>query len=237
MSDRHTAGAEVEAGDRSGKPVACLPSSTQCITIIGARGGHGASTVAAALALFAARHGPTTLVARDHWAAAVLMGLPSADADHIEVTSGLSLGRQLTDADATVVVDGGTGEPTAGGRWYVVLRGPCYIALASLLDRTGTAPDGLILVAEPGRSLSARDVTEVLGISVVATVRASPAVARTIDAGLLVSRVHRLRELAPLAALVAQRGPSGTHTDLPRPLGGRGVDRRVTTAGRSRSSR
>jgi hypothetical protein len=49
-----------------------------------------------------------------------------------------------------------------------VLRGPCYVALASLLARAAR-PDGIILVAEPKRSLTARDVTDVLDVPVVVT--------------------------------------------------------------------
>ena len=229
MPDRPLDGAEVGAGDRSGKPVAHLPAGAptaagkRTITVTGARGGHGASTIAAVLALFAAKHGRTTLVADDHWAAAVLLGLPEVDDEVIEVIAGLSLARHApAEPGDTLVVDAGAAGGDRTGESYVVLRGPCYVALASLLATLDTPPDGVIVLFEPGRSLTGRDVYEVLGIPVVATVRASPAVARTIDAGLLVSRVHRLRELAPLAALVDQRDPFGTHTDLPRPLGGRG---------------
>lgn len=229
MPERSPDGAEVGAGDRSGKPVAHLPATatsaagTRTITVTGARGGHGATTMAAALALFAAKHGRTTLVAHDRWAAAVLLGMPEGDEEVVEVTAGLSLARHApTDPRDTLVVDGGAAGGESTGESYVVLRGPCYVALASLLATLDAPPDGVIVLAEPGRSLTCRDVYEVVGIPVVATVRASPSVARTIDAGLLVGRVHRLRELAPLAALVGQRDSSGSHTDLPRPLGGRG---------------
>ena len=58
------------------------------------------------------------------------------------------------------------------------------------------------LVAEKGRSLTARDVSEVTGLPVVATVEVSARVARTIDAGLLPSRITRLHELAQLDTLV-----------------------------------
>ena len=46
-------------------------------------------------------------------------------------------------------------------------------------------------------------MTDVLDVSVIATVDVTPDVARTIDAGLLISRLHRLRELMPLRALAA----------------------------------
>ena len=97
------------------------------------------------------------------------------------------------------------------GETYVVLRGPCYIALATLLASPAQRPDGIILVAEEGRSLTARDVSEVTGLPVVATVQATARVARTIDAGLLPSRVTRLHELDQLRTLVTNPQP---HTAL-----------------------
>jgi len=124
---------EVEAGDRSGKPVACLLAPQRTITVTGARGGHGASTVAAAMALFAARHRPTTLVARDLWAAAVLLGLADPGEGAVEVTPALTLAREPADRADVVVVDGGTGPPSTTGAWYVVLR--------ALLPRPGRAAE------------------------------------------------------------------------------------------------
>ena len=83
-----------------------------------------------------------------------------------------------------MVVDGGqpdTDTSDGDGERYLVLRGPCYVALAIAL--TMSVPcDGVILVAEAGRSLGADDVTDVLGVPVVATVKANPNVARTTPA-------------------------------------------------------
>ena len=88
---------------------------------------------------------------------------------------------------------------------YVVLRGPCYVALSTLLT-AGRRFDGVILMIEPGRALSERDVTDVLGIPVVATIPVDPAIARTIDAGLLLSRLHRHNTpFRPLARLTPTR--------------------------------
>lgn len=80
---------------------------------------------------------------------------------------------------------------------YVVFRGPCYLALSTLVAGA-ERPDGIILVAEAGRSLTQRDVEQVTGVPIVAVVRSSPDVARCIDAGLLV-RVHRLGSFSVLA--------------------------------------
>ena len=109
-------------------------------------------------------------------------------------------------AAEVVVIDDSTA--TSGPRSDIYARAlrrtprTCYVAQATVLARK-ERPDGIILVAEPKRSLTARDVTDVLDVPAVATVEASPYFAGTIDAGLLVSRVHRLRELAPLGALAS----------------------------------
>jgi hypothetical protein len=97
------------------------------------------------------------------------------------------------------VVDGGCldqldDRPT---RCLVVLRGPRYLGLRSIVHRE-LHPDGIVVLSETGRSLTLRDVEDVCGVPVVAQVRGSAHVARTIDAGLLVTRSHALRELAGL---------------------------------------
>ncbi len=71
----------------------------------------------------------------------------------------------------------------------LVLR-PCYLALRRALA-SPMRPTGLVVLSEPGRSLDARDVEEVLGIPVVAEVPVEPATARAVDAGLLVARLPR----------------------------------------------
>jgi hypothetical protein len=205
--------------------------------------------VAATLAVLSAGHHRTTLVSDDLAAAAAVLGVArSTDAEAVEVTPTLALAAEPVAGAQVVVIDGAPTadgpERHAGDEHYVVLRGPCYLALSSVLAAS-VAPDGIILVVERGRSLTARDVAEVLGVPVLATVEASPAVARTIDAGLLLMRLHRLRELSSLRALAAKPPRSRTnrvrdhrpapscqtstpilqtHTDLPCPLGGHGVE-------------
>jgi hypothetical protein len=213
--------------------------TARTIVLSGARGGHGTTTVATALAVYAAGHRRTALVSADATSTAALIGIPMPAADEwIQVTENLVLTPDpaLSPPADIVVIDAGLRPTTpcehSADEHYVVLRGPCYVALASLLAASGDRPDGIILVAEAKRSLTARDVTDVLDVPVIATLVASPDVARTIDAGLLVSRLHRLRDLAPLRALATdpyagrlrpstahprQRlsTHSKTHTDLP----------------------
>jgi hypothetical protein len=232
------------------------PSMTRTIVLTGARGGQGTTTVAAALAVFCAGHTPTVLRSADPVAVAALIGVPMPLGDEwIDVCPNLTLspdaaiGPQPT-AEGIVVIDGGrtptgpfddpqeplSGPVTTGGtvERFAVLRGPCYVALATLLT-TGGRFDGVILVTETGRSLSDCDVTDVLGIPVVATVRADPSVARTIDAGLLLSRLHRHAEFRGLRPL-AQRPdpltihPSTTDTDLHLSIGDRSATKMACRA-------
>jgi hypothetical protein len=70
-----------------------------------------------------------------------------------------------------------------------VLR-PCYIALRRALAAP-LRPSAVVLVEEPGRSLGRRDVEDVLGVPVRAQIPWDPAVARSVDAGLLGTRVPR----------------------------------------------
>ena len=95
-----------------------------------------------------------------------------------------------------VVADCGRADAGAGlalaagaGLSLLVLR-PCYLALRRALAAP-IRPSGVVLVTEEGRSLTRRDVEEVLGVPVRAEVARDPAVARAVDAGLLASRVPR----------------------------------------------
>ena len=221
---------------------------SRTITLHGARGGQGTTTVAAALALFAAESGPTILVSDDPTATCALLGIPATLGDDwAQVTPNLRLDpsgaeRASHDRDATVIIDGGRlpqaqvgdrriapgGEiDPLPGEHYAVLRGPCYVALASLLSSLGPRIDGVVLVAEDGRSLTAADVHDVLGVPVVASVPIHPSVARTNDAGLLTSRFQRLPQLRPLRAFAllpdrSPAGPSHEDTELPLPKIGNG---------------
>lgn len=91
------------------------------------------------------------------------------------------------------------------GRWLVV-RGPCYLALRASLE-SGWPADGVVLLAEPGRALRAADVSDVLGVPVVAEVPVDPRVARAVDAGVLLGQVARLPALRPIHTLVRRHWP------------------------------
>ncbi len=94
--------------------------------------------------------------------------------------------------DATLVIDAG---PQIGPRplhrcatrSLVVVR-PCYLALQRAV-RHPLLATGAIVIDEPARALRAVDVERALGVPVLAEVPWDPAVSRSIDAGLLSSRV------------------------------------------------
>ena len=96
-----------------------------------------------------------------------------------------------------VVVDAGTGDlhpALAAGRagtTLVLVTRPCYLGLRRAA-RACPRPDGVVLVDEPGRALRPRDVEHSIGAAVLATLALDPAVARAVDAGLLVSRIPRV---------------------------------------------
>jgi hypothetical protein len=74
-------------------------------------------------------------------------------------------------------------------RLFCVLR-PCYLHLRHYLASPVKA-NGIVLVNEPGRSLTRRDVEDVTGVPVVHEVTIDPAVARAIDAGIFGARLAR----------------------------------------------
>lgn len=71
----------------------------------------------------------------------------------------------------------------------IVVRG-CYLALrrAVRLELTANAT-GAVFVDEGGRALGAHDVTNVLGVPVLATVSVRASTARAVDAGVLPTRL------------------------------------------------
>ncbi len=116
----------------------------------------------------------------------------------------------LAGESRSVVVDAGVAEWTessehsddsarsvlaaAAGTSLLVTR-PCYLSLRRAVAAP-LQPTGVVLLVEPGRALDRHDVEEVVGVSVVAEVQLDPAVARAVDAGLLVTRLPRSLERA-----------------------------------------
>jgi cellulose biosynthesis protein BcsQ len=110
--------------------------------------------------------------------------------------AGAALGVVLRDSGAYVVADCGRADDSASralvevsDHSVVVLR-PCYLALRrAASDELVRSASGVVVVEEPGRALGAREVADVLGVPVLASVPARAAIARVVDAGVLVARL------------------------------------------------
>lgn len=182
------------------------------ISLVGARGGQGTSTVTAAFAGLAASAQRTCITSHDPIGMAHLLGsrvpLPgdpqpvATRLRHIHPTE-----TTIGPGDELVVIDAGTIASARtdgdGDARYAVVRGPCYLSLATLVAETDLPFDGIVLVAEEGRSLSTRDVVEIAGLPVVATVPVHPRISQSVDAGVLVTGGLRLPEWAQLRSVVA----------------------------------
>jgi len=186
------------------------------ITVFGARGGAGTSTIAAALALHGRKMMSTELVTSEPVMMSALLGIAVPAEYPAKIFPNLTMATVPSATGELTVVDGGTlTDTTAAPRTahelrVGVLRGPCYLGLCALLAGD-ERPDGIVVVAEPGRALSVRDVADVNGVDVIATVAASAGVARAIDAGLFAIRHDRLREFRRL-----QRWLNGILEPFPR---------------------
>ena len=177
------------------------------ITVTGAKGGQGTTTIAAAIALRSANTHRTLLIDTTGDALAVLghptttaRPLPDAVENRVSVLDTLDVVTVTSPVDAgtvtrlaaggwQVVVDTGTTWPDLDTMRVLVLRN-CYLALRRAVTVT---PDRLVAVLEPHRALTAADITVACPRIPLTTMPADPAVARTVDAGLLTHRLpHRL---------------------------------------------
>lgn len=151
----------------------------ETIKVYGAKGGVGTSTAAAALAVYV----NGTLVSPD---AAPILG----DAGNLPM---VRLG------DGPIVNDHGVldteGNKPDVGDDAILITTCCYLALRSAMRCDLTGFRGVVVVEEPGRALAPADVAEVLGLEVLAIIPRDPAIARTVDAGLLVARLPRVLAL------------------------------------------
>lgn len=78
----------------------------------------------------------------------------------------------------------------AGATRSILVTRPCFLALRRTLT-VPLRPSGVVLLTEPGRSLTRRDVEDCVGAPIVAEVAVDPLVARAVDAGLLACRLPR----------------------------------------------
>ena len=139
-------------------------------------------------------------------AASPLTARPVAEA-------GAALAVALRDGAFPVVVDCGRADDPAtravaevADATLVVVRG-CYLALRRAVTSAALSSTvGAALVEEPGRSLSRREVADVLGVPVIARVPFREQVFRAVDAGVLAARLpdSLARAATELAARVGR---------------------------------
>ena len=109
--------------------------------------------------------------------------------------SGAALGVVLREW-GTVVADCGRADDAAtralvevSDHTIVVVRA-CYLGIRrAASDELVQCASGLVVVQDPGRTIGSREVGDVLGVPVLATVPVRSAIARVVDAGVLVSRL------------------------------------------------
>lgn len=179
------------------------------IRIVAARRGHGATTVAVAVASYAAGAGRNvTLLVDELDDACAVCGVPTPAFDEpVPVAPGLTLARAglpIGEPTDFVVEDiGRLDGDSPAGITLLVVRGPDYLSLRTALAHPIRA-HGVVVIREPWRALGPADVASVLGIPVVAEVPHSDAVARATDAGLLVCRGAAMRPFRHLQRIVTE---------------------------------
>lgn len=108
---------------------------------------------------------------------------------------GAALAVALRDSAVPTIVDAGVASSPAheallevADATILVIRG-CYLALRRAARHPATARcSGVVFVQEPGRSLGARDIGDVLHAPLLATVDVRPRIASAVDAGVLLAR-------------------------------------------------
>lgn len=162
------------------------------ISLVGARGGSGTSTVALAAAL--RLPGAVRLAANTDDLLAMSGLMASAITPDLELVEEYDSTPGLTIIDEGCLqhrVDRGHSD---NHQTFLVLRGPCYLALRSAQDAAttnGATWNGLILIREEGRALQVNDVEAALNARVKVVLDIDPTIARVIDAGLFVSRLPK----------------------------------------------
>lgn len=123
------------------------------------------------------------------------------------------LSRTLGSAGRPVVVDCGSAPEGVAAvlaeraDQSILVTRPCYLALRRFVTVPLPTPTGVIVIRQPGRVLSGDDVAAAVGARIVAEIDIDPAVARSVDAGLLATRVPASLDAGVAAALDAIGAP------------------------------
>ena len=91
----------------------------------------------------------------------------------------------------TCPADASTTEPMlAAAELSLLVTRPCYLGLRRAVQ-LDPGPDGVVVLREAGRALDSGDISDVVGAPVLAEIDVDPAVARAVDAGLMLRSPHR----------------------------------------------
>ena len=125
--------------------------------------------------------------------------------------------QQLSGFDGMVIIDAADGRhllvdwfTVHGAQVWMTMRG-CYLGMRRAAHaRTALGPpDGIVWVSEAGRAIRSADAQKVLRAPVVADVPWRPAIARAVDAGLILRRPPEALSRALAPAWKAMLGHSG----------------------------
>lgn len=179
------------------------------ISLKQSKGGQGTTTFAAALALEAAATGFDVLIVGHDADIPAVFGLASDEATQLTSSIRYHAADCAPEMAASVVIlvgDAADNPPCAVDLALLVTRG-CYLSLRrAVKSESPIVVDGVVFVAEDGRALKSDDVSNVLGLPIVATVHVTETVARVIDAGVLVQRRPGTLGRAARAVLTAAAG-------------------------------
>lgn len=145
----------------------------------------------------------------------VLLPTGGADVASASPEAGAALAVVLRDAPVTTIADLGTAAAPAlqallevSDAAVIVMRG-CYLALRrAVRHERFQRVVGAVVVDEPGRALGAHEVADVLGVPVLATFPLRASIARTVDAGVLTTRMPDLLA-RPARRLLDRLGVNG----------------------------
>lgn len=113
----------------------------------------------------------------------------------VVIDAGLIDGPGVTDHPVVAL-----GHTLAAAGTSLLVMHPCYLALRRAMAAE-LAADGVVVLVDSGRSVGGDQIARSLRLPVVATIVVDPAVARSVDSGMLVRRSHRsversLRDIA-----------------------------------------
>jgi hypothetical protein len=183
------------------------------IGIYGTKHGVGVSVITAALAVTARHQGFDVAIVDWHGDLDAILGTHNLLDDEVrwldqglQLVSGIAYDNMpelIHSSDTLVFHDCGIEIEPALATYLdatILVTTPCYVALRRAVARDAKA-DYLVYNGEPMRALTSRDVERALGIPMSCELTRDPGLARTVDAGLMMSRIPESTRL-PLIDLV-----------------------------------